>query len=309
MASEMIHSLDCSNRTEILETYPIEEFNRDLKDGAPTVDIAVHIVSGSFVTWEAMRPQILAAKKAFGAHGLQVRLLGARKIRAPEDWLRLSATVMTGDTSQPELSERDLYAYLEMIRYALSERALQVFEGVLRGITERGESLQVVCLREVSFPMHMRDPKEADRWRIEETLTSGLSFPPYILENRVPDRFKGVITLSPRAGGFGQPKVLAHEMGHKLINVSHEGVGVCPVARPPRDDAPDLMLYGPGIEIPSGREGRWHAERLALSPFIYRKVGGVKVFNPGYRERGRYGDPLYGGYAIYPSCPAEPSKV
>ena len=38
------------------------------------------------------------------------------------------------------------------------------------------------------------------------------------------------------------------------------------------------MIYGQGEEIPSGEKGRWHLERLLLSPFIYKKMHLVKKY-------------------------------
>ncbi len=59
------------------------------------------------------------------------------------------------------------------------------------------------------------------------------------------------------------------------------------------------MLYGNGEDIPSGAEGRWHLERLLMSPFIYRSTKqGDKVWNDDYLEGGHYYDPLYGNKVV-----------
>ena len=51
--------------------------------------------------------------------------------------------------------------------------------------------------------------------------TAGLSMPSYLFEDRIPHPIRGVFTISQPTGD----KTLYHEMGHKLINVSHEGAG------------------------------------------------------------------------------------
>ena len=60
------------------------------------------------------------------------------------------------------------------------------------------------------------------------------------------------------------------------------------------------MLYGTGEDIPSGRDGRWHLERLRISPFLYRLgADGSRQWNPDYREGGHYYDPIYGDYVVH----------
>ncbi len=59
------------------------------------------------------------------------------------------------------------------------------------------------------------------------------------------------------------------------------------------------MIYGDGIEIGSGKENRWHLERLLLSPFIYQSdENGNKQWNPDYQEGGHYYDPIYGDFVV-----------
>lgn len=88
-------------------------------------------------------------------------------------------------------------------------------------------------------------------------------------------------------------RTIAHEIGHKAMNVSHEYKATDPAHE--IYDEGGLMLYGSGEDIPSGREGRWHLERLLMSPFVYRRdAEGKKVWNEDYKEGGHYYDPLYG---------------
>ena len=94
---------------------------------------------------------------------------------------------------------------------------------------------------------------------------------------------------------------MAHELGHKLINVSHEGLHVCPQGT--GTDVPGLMGYGDEKEIHGGEAGRWHLERLLLSPFLYRMVDSEKVWNKDYQNGGTYDDPIYEGLIMEPACP------
>ena len=94
---------------------------------------------------------------------------------------------------------------------------------------------------------------------------------------------------------------MAHELGHKLINVSHEGLHVCPQGT--GTGVPGLMGYGDEKEIFSGEAGRWHLERLLLSPFLYRMIDGEKAWNEEYQSGGAYDDPIYKGLIMEPACP------
>ncbi len=78
-----------------------------------------------------------------------------------------------------------------------------------------------------------------------------------------------------------------------MINVGHEYREIDPQNEVYGEGG--LMVYGDGMEIPSGADGRWHLERLHLSPFLYRlKEDGTKMWNPDYQEGGHYYDPIYG---------------
>jgi hypothetical protein len=81
------------------------------------------------------------------------------------------------------------------------------------------------------------------------------------------------------------------------MNVSHEYKATDPAHEVHAEGG--LMLYGEGEDIPSGAEGRWHLERLLMSPFVYRvRDDGSKQWNPDYKEGGHYYDALYGNKVV-----------
>ena len=101
--------------------------------------------------------------------------------------------------------------------------------------------LHLISLSTVPIPFYEWDGSE---WQLMEVPTGGLSHPLYIYEDRIPDRIRGVITLSFEYDRFmPRTRVVAHEIGHKLINVSHEGRTVCPSFEA---TGPELMLYYDG---------------------------------------------------------------
>jgi len=77
---------------------------------------------------------------------------------------------------------------------------------------------------------------------------------------------------------------------------SHEGLAVSPAFS--GNTTPGLMGYGGSTVIYGGETGRWHQERLLLSPFLYTINNGEKTYNPDYAEIGSYADPIYGTYVV-----------
>ena len=63
-------------------------------------------------------------------------------------------------------------------------------------------------------------------------------------------------------------------------------------------DRDQLRAWSAGLDIPAGRDGRWHRERLRRSPFLYRIEAGQRVDNPAYRAGGVYDDPIYGQFIV-----------
>ena len=158
-------------------------------------------------------------------------------------------------------------------------------------------TIYLIVLQDVYFPFY--EIVEGERnWIIKFVRTSALSFPSYSYVDELPDKLKGIITISNLTQSSEEArKVIAHEIGHKIINVSHE----YNTTHPGHEifGGGGLMIYGTGLEIPSGKKGRYHLERLLLSPFIYKlDENGNKIWNPGYREGGHYYDPIYGDYVI-----------
>ena len=132
-------------------------------------------------------------------------------------------------------------------------------------------------------------------WAPKVVNTSGLSFPSYTYADTIPNRLRGVITLTKHDAI--NRLTIAHELGHKLMNVSHEYRDVSPQHEIRSDEG--LMLYGSGTQIPSGQDGRWHQERLLLSPYIYRSdATGERYWNADYQAGGVYYDPIYANAVI-----------
>jgi hypothetical protein len=191
-----------------------------------------------------------------------------------------------------EVVPENMYERMRVQRSTLTLKAERVFEAIIEPDERNDRTVYVVGLRDVFMSFY--EQNEEGEWVLDTIPTNALSFPTYSLEDRMPRRLRGVISMQ---NAFISRKVIAHELGHKLMNVSHEYRDLDPQNE--IDAEGGLMVYGNGIDIPSGEAGRWHLERLLLSPFLYRlNEDGERVYNPDYAGTGDYFDAIYQGYTV-----------
>lgn len=290
------------SQVEVLEAFDVSAFNADLVDGEPTVDVAFYVTEGGPITWPSLSRTIERAKRIFAVPGVQLRVSSALRIQVPPEWQMLDPDESDVPTT-PSFLETDLYAHIDELQTRLTARNEGIFKAIVSHYPEQphgvtaSHTVHVLTIDEAPIAYYEWDGAE---WTRSVAPTGGLSFPPYFYADRIPMEVRGIITLSSgQSGPFADTKTLAHELGHKLIDVSHEGVGVCPTFEA---DGEDLMLYGGGERVPSGAEGRWHLERLLLSPFLYRLEDGTAEFGTVYEDGGVYADGLYGDYVVDPPC-------
>lgn len=282
----------------LLKEHDVADYNDELDDGLPTANIVFYMTEGGPIQWETLHESIERAQRVFIEAGVQLRVQAAVDVSIPAEWQTLdTGTVLEPIT--PEYRESNLYAHLDEIKPGFTERSTNIFEAIISkspkdslGISD-AHTIHVISLQNVPIGFF---EYTNDTWIRSSVPTGGLSMPPYYLADRVPKPIRGVITMSQ----FGSTRTLAHELGHKLINVSHEGKGVCPSFEA---DGSDLMLYGNGHTIGKGAEGRWHHERLQLSPFLFKRAGEKLDFEHTFKNGGIYGDPLYGEFIVDPPCP------
>jgi len=178
------------------------------------------------------------------------------------------------NTTKPTLTDTIEMAYKDFT-YDEENKARTIFVVPLKGV-------------KIVFAQKNTD----GTWKISNPVATGaLSFPSYILHDRIPKNYRGIISMEQSSA-----VTLAHELGHKLINVSHEGLGVSPAFS--GSTIPGLLGYGGSTTIYGGQSGRWHQERLLLSPFLYKTNSGIKTWNPDYAVNGAYNDPIYGTYVM-----------
>ncbi len=275
----------------------VATLNSDLEASKLTMDVGIIIPSNfdsSFkrVTVDKLLDGIASAKKIFSAVDVQINLLWVRTGQFNKADLSI---VADKPPLIPESQYVTMYEHMRRHPSALSEQAEQLFKSIIEPHPDNHRTIYIVALQEVFLSFYEKDEKTKG-YQLITYPTSGLSLPGYVYGSNMPKNLRGVITISGLEGEDSF-KTIAHEIGHKVINVSHEYKESVPGFEVFGDGG--LMIYGMGTDIPAGKEGRWNRERLYLSPYLYRMEAKQKIWNPGYEEGGHYFDPIYGDKVIY----------
>ena len=276
----------------------LEGFNAGLEDGRATVDIGVFYPENleplhrRRVQLETVIDGVLEARRIFGKVGVQLALVSVQTGPLDPDLLVVQAEAPGSEL--PGGRYANLYVERQNRPSRLSPAARDAFETVIGAGPEHDRRIHLVVLEDVFMSYHDRIDERT--WQLKTVATSAMSFPGYSYRDTIPRHLRGVITLTDLARPRSW-KTVAHELGHKLINASHEYRDVDPRHEVYADGG--LLLYGSGTDIPSGPAGRFHRERLHRSPFIYRMgADGIKAWNPDYLDGGGYYDPIYEGCTI-----------
>ncbi|MEQ9099462.1 MAG: hypothetical protein RIF36_14690 [Imperialibacter sp.] len=280
-----------------LDTLDVAGFNADLIPGKPTVDVGVYFPSNfdsrfKKVTLPWLMESLRAAKEIYQPTGVQINLLWVKTGEVDPKHFSIQANEVPGI---PETEYVNMYVHSRRHPAELTQHSLDAFNSIIEDAPDNKRTVYLVVLQDVFFPF--LEVSEGRNWTMKSVRTGGLSFPGYSYCNTLPSNMRGVITITNLSTPERLRRTVAHELGHKVMNVSHEYKSTHPGHEVYADGG--LMLYGDGEDIPSGEAGRWHLERLLLSPYLYKAdENGNKTWNPDYKEGGHYYDPLYGDYVV-----------
>lgn len=281
-----------------VDSIDLAEFNSDLEPGKLTMDVGVYFPSNldeSFdkVTLFRMMKSLQAAKEIYAPVDVQINLLWVKTGEVDPSYFAIQANEVPGI---PNTEYTNLYEHSFRNPAKLTEESQQAFESIIEPAPNNDRTIYLVVLQDVFYPF--LTVSEGRNWMMQTVRTGGLSFPTYSYPGTIPQKYRGVITITNLDRTDRFRRTIAHEIGHKAINVSHEYKDISPQHEVYANGG--LMVYGEGEEILSGEEGRWHVERLHLSPFLYRmNEDGSKEWNSDYEENGHYYDPIYGDYVIH----------
>ena len=284
-----------TSRWKEVSTELVQEMNSDIQLEKLTADVGVYYPSNldraftdKFSVSDLLE-EFRKAKRIFAVAGVQLNLLWVRTGEIDPAYFEIQSNDIAGMT--PSGHYVNMYVDSRRKGTGLSAEALEAFESIVEVQPGNERTVYLVVLQDVFMSFY--EQMDERTWELRTITTGGLSFPSYSYTG-IPNRLRGVITVNksdPKRG------IVAHELGHKLINVSHEYRDVDPQHEVRAEGG--LMLYGTGTEIAPGRAGRWHQERLLLSPYLYKlSSDGTRTWNPDYEEGGHYYDPIYGDFIV-----------
>jgi hypothetical protein len=289
---------------QIEDSIDVSDLNKDLVPGKLTLDVGIYFPSNfdtafNKVTLVQMIESFKAAKEIYAPTGVQINLLWVKTGVVNPKHFSVQANEVPGI---PETEYVNMYEHMKRHPAELTSSAKDAFTSIVEPDAQNSRTIYLIVLQDVFFPF--LEVSEGRNWTMKTVRTGGLSFPTYSYCNTLPDVFRGIITITNLSRPDRLRGTIAHEIGHKVMNVSHEYMSTNPGHEIFAEGG--LMLYGNGEDIPSGKVGRWHLERLHLSPFLYKlNADNTKTWNEDYTEGGHYYDPLYGDKVIRFSGKAE----
>lgn len=290
------HSIEMV-KWNMVDSIDIADFNKDLAVGKPTIDLAVYFPSNfdpkfNKVTLSRMMESIRSAKEIYQPTGVQINLLWVKTGEVNPKYFSIQSNEVP---TIPATEYANMYVHMKRHPSVLTKLAQDAFTSIVEPNDDNSRTIYFIALQDVFYPF--LEVSEGRNWTIKTVRTGGLSFPTYIYGNTMSKNLRGVITITNLQRPDRLRSTIAHEIGHKAMNVSHEYKDTNPGHEVYADGG--LMLYGDGEDIPSGKSGRWHLERLLLSPFVYRTdENGAKKWNKDYEEGGHYYDPIYGDKVV-----------
>ena len=282
-----------------VDSIDVESINSDVDLAMPIADVAIYYPANldpehaAKVTLDLLIEGFLASKRIFGEAGVQLRLGRVRSGFLDPALFAIQSTSSEGDSPGDRFV--NMYHAAERRPSRLSREAERAFEAVVGKAPNGDRTVHLVTLQDVYMTFY--EQLDFRTWQQKTITTGGLSFPAYMYGSTMPRHLRGVITITDLTKDDDSWKTIAHELGHKLMNVSHEYRDTSPQHEVRADGG--LMLYGRGTDIPSGSGGRFHRERLHRSPYVYRlDEAGERNYNPDYATDGFYYDGIYEGISM-----------
>jgi hypothetical protein len=273
----------------------VRTINSDIEKGKPTVDVGIYFPSNfdqaftETYSVDTLLKDFIGAKEVFAVAGIQLNLLWVKSGEIDPKYFEIEANSLDGTT--PGGRYANMYIDSRRQNSGLTQETRDAFESIIEVDEQNSRTVYLVVLQDVF--MSFFEQIDERTWEPRTITTGGLSFPGYSYQD-MPKRLRGVITVNKT---YEVRSVVAHELGHKLMNVSHEYRKIDPQHEVRAEGG--LMLYGAGTDIASGEEGRWHRERLHLSPYVYVESDiGERTWNRDYEENGHYYDPIYGAHVV-----------
>jgi len=276
---------------KIKTEHNISELQVRKVENAKYIDVVLVNFRGSGLEWREFKKTIKKTIKHYKDAGINLNIIKSVELRLEKRFWNLLVNDLVGIDPSFDIPP---YIASRQRGNRINKETEEIFTAMSSLVPNSENTIFISVHRNLSYKSWYT--RRGERVLFNKGI-KGFSFPPYALGENLPRPIRGFTAILPDVIA----KTISHELGHKLINVSHEGKSACPHF----DGAgiPGLMGYSRSSTIYSGREGRFHKERLHLSPFVYSIKNGVRVQNDDYEEGGHYRDPIYDGLFLTPECP------
>ena len=137
--------------------------NRDLKAGAPTVNVAIYLGEadgkphGYVAAPEDLTASFKRAKEIFAKAGIQLKLLWVKRAIVPPSWLSVQANQVTGIAVPPEINA---YVGYRSAGWTLTPAAKTAFEGIIERDGGNDRTIYLLYLKQVKMAYFDRTVKD-----------------------------------------------------------------------------------------------------------------------------------------------------
>ena len=169
------------------------------------------------LTLAQMLEGVRAAKEIYGRVGVQINLVTVKTGAIDPRFLAIQANEIP---RVPDTEYINMYEGNTGHPSEPTAMALQAFQSLIEPRKDSDRTIYLVALQDVVMPF--LDRSDARNWTVKMVRTGGLSFPSYSYWNTIPRQYRGVITLDNLSTPSRARRTVAHEIGHKVMNVSHE---------------------------------------------------------------------------------------
>lgn len=276
---------------KIKRDHDVSDLKQRMVESAKYVDVVLVNFRGSGLSWRDFKKTIKETMEHYRVVGINLNIIKSVELRLEKRFWDLLVNDLVGIDPAPGTLP---YIASEQRGNRVDRETEEIFLAMSKLVPNSENTIFISVHRGLAYKSWYT--RSGERVLLNKGI-QGFSFPLYGLGDSLAKPIRGFTAIVPTVSA----KTISHELGHKLINVSHEGKSACPQFN--GTGIPGLMGYGNSHAIFSGRKGRFHKERLHLSPFVYTIRNGVKVQNDDYKEGGHYRDPVYEGLYLTPECP------
>jgi len=205
-----------------IQTIELSKINSDIELEKPTIDVGIYLPSNLDSSFNKVDLKMLikgfkSAKRIYEPANVQLNLLWIKTGNINKKFLSIQANEIPTIARTEYLN---MYEHMKRHPAKLTEETSMAFQSIIEPSINNHRTIYLIVLQDVFFPF--LEVSEGRNWMIKTVRTGGLSFPTYSYVNSIPKEHRGAITITNLSRQDRLKRTIAHEIGHKAMNVSHE---------------------------------------------------------------------------------------